>query len=92
MQPDNQPFDYGVAGFDGFLQRSIGGTGGMFLTESRTQGGGSRVMNFEQMQISGALGNKLSIGSITLDGTTGTITVGDGENIRVLIGRDTDGF
>lgn len=77
----NDEYDYTQAGFNDFLTRPL------VSLISAPQQSQSRQVNFEQSQITGALGDILTIGNIQLDGVSGQITVSDGENVRVIVGR-----
>jgi hypothetical protein len=81
-------YSYEQAGFDSFLNRSIDNQGLANLDD--TSGGNvaaNRTLNFDQAQVGGSLGDKLTIGNITLDGVEGQIQVSDGNNVRVIIGK-----
>lgn len=85
-------FDYGQAGFDAFLNRSIdtqnNGSANPYSTLSLVppiQGG--QQLNYDQMHVTGSLGDSLQIGNITLDGSTGRISItDDGGNEIVRLG------
>lgn len=80
MNRDNEQFDYLSQGFDRYLQRTI-----------NTAGQGRRILNFDQMQVSGSLGDVIKIGNINLDGRTGRISIQDGAgNEIVRLGKTDD--
>ena len=74
MQRDNKPYTYVEAGFNGFLRRSIGSkaTTGTLREMSRTTAPPTQL-NFDNMQVSGSLGDTLEIGRILLNGADGQI-------------------
>lgn len=82
----DEDYNYENAGFSGYLTRSLVDASGT------AQSFQARQLNFEQSQISGALGDTLKIGRIFINGAEGNIIVNDGENDRVLIGFDADAF
>ena len=86
MRPQLKDYSYTEAGFDGFMQRSIEGL--YENLDANATGGGtgmsSRSLNFDQMAVGGKLGDKLVIGSITIDGTQGRISVHDSNNAEVV--------
>lgn len=84
-------YDYSMAGFDPFLSRSIDATMGQSGLGQNVPSA-SRAMAFDRQQTTGMLGDVFTVGNITINGAEGTITVSDGENVRVLIGFQQDGF
>ena len=74
MQRNNKPYTYAEAGFNGFLRRSIGSkaTTGSLREMSRTTAPPTQL-NFDNMQVSGSLGDTLEIGRILLNGADGQI-------------------
>lgn len=76
-------FDYTQAGFDPFLSRSIDGTGAPNLA-MEVPLVPNQAIAFDQTSISGMLGDKLKIGSVTLDGANGRISVFDTNNNEVV--------
>lgn len=79
--------DYEQAGFDGFLSRSIDD---VQQTNLESTGPISTQVRFDASQISGSLGDQLTIGNIKLDGVKGRISVYDGENEVIRIGELDD--
>lgn len=80
-----KPYDYTTAGFDTFLDRSIDSNSAVTL-DSQPQAQ-SRQINYDQSQVSGSLGDILSIGGIQLDGQKRRITIYDeNANESVWIG------
>jgi len=83
---DNE-FDYTRAGFDGFLSRSINNdfTGNNITNLNLVPAviSGQQV-NYDQVQVSGALGDKLKIGNITLDGADGKISIFDDQGNELV--------
>jgi hypothetical protein len=78
MRP--QQYDYTVAGFDGFLSRSIDTQGAPLDAQPDAP---SKQMDFDRSQASGALGNTVRIGNINIDGVEGRISVYDDESNEV---------
>lgn len=78
-------YDYGVAGFDGFLSRSIDDLTQVTLD---SQGPQTTQMRYDSAQISGPLGNILQLGKLRLDGANGAIILNDGQNDVLYIGTD----
>ena len=81
-------YTYESAGFDPFLSRSIDN---LNQTNLDSTGPASTALTFDRAQVSGLLGDKLRIGVILLDGTTGRIVVADENTNRVLLGASKDG-
>ncbi len=52
------------------------------------QSGMGNNVNFEQMQVSGNMGDTWTIGNMTFDGINGRIIINDGTTDRILIGRE----
>ncbi len=83
--------DYESAGFNGFFRRSIGSVAGAQTLRSISNTGRSTALNFDDQQISGALGDNLKIGSIRLNGKTGQFDIVDDQgNVVVRIGTQED--
>lgn len=82
-------YSYQDAGFDAFLSRSVDDLAQQNLD---SRGPISTQVTFDRSQVSGPLGDTLQIGNITLNGSEGTIVLGDGENDRLIIGFQRDGF
>lgn len=82
-------FDYGNVGFDAFLSRSIDLSGlGYYPTLNTIPAINTGMqVNYDQNQISGALGDSLRIGNIAIDGANGRISIyDDGGNEIVRLG------
>lgn len=79
-------YNYETAGFDGFLSKSIDDLTQVTLDSPGPQ---STAIPFDRGQQSGSLGNSIMIGHINLDGSTGRITIDDGNNDFLLMGQDT---
>lgn len=81
---DEQSYTYEEAGYDPFLTRSIDG-GSSVSSEGE---GSSRQLNLEQSQISGQLGDSITVGNISINGNEERISVFDGDGNEVVrIGR-----
>lgn len=81
--------DYTASGFDKFMSRSIDQTPQANLDSPTPP---NKSVAFDQVQVSGLLGDTLAIGKINLNGADGTIILSDGSNDRLLIGFQNDGF
>ena len=79
----NKPYTYKDAGFNRFFRRSIGSNSDTVNLRSIPSGGG-RQLNFDDMQVSGSLGDTLRIGRIPLDGKLGRISILDERDNEVL--------
>lgn len=78
-------YTYVNSGFDGFMSRSIDDLAQVNLD---SPGPISTAIPFDRGQQSGSLGNAIQIGSITLDGVKGRISITDDSgNVVVLIGE-----
>lgn len=78
-------YTYISSGFDGFMSRSIDDLPQVNLD---SPGPTSTAIPFDRGQQSGSLGNAIQIGSITLDGVKGRISITDDSgNVVVLIGE-----
>lgn len=84
MKPPND-YSYIDAGFDGFLSRSIDD---LVQTTLNSQGPQTTQLRFDNQAGSGSFGDTLRIGSISLNGVDGTITINDGNNDFLLMGAD----
>lgn len=78
-----QQTDYLNVGFDSFLQRSIDGPAPATLAGDLPGQQLSRAVSFDQIQTSGAIGDSIQIGSVTLDGANGKISVYDTEGNEI---------
>lgn len=81
MDKNNKPYSYADAGFNGFMRRAISSnTSSETLAQVKRDSSTSNNLNFDNMQVSGSLGDTIEIGNILIDGS-----VGDGR----IDGRDT---
>lgn len=87
MLPQDDEYDYGSSGFDPFLNRSVDN---LYQSNLDSQGPLSTQMRYDSAQVSGMIGDTLQIGQVSINRES--ITVSDGENTRLLIGRDPGGF
>lgn len=85
MKPNN--YDYTQAGFDGFLNRSIDNDAQINL-DSPSQGPPSQAISFDQAQLSGAIGDTMRVGNISINGAAGNITANDGTNDFFILGDE----
>jgi len=76
--------NYEDLGFNKFLQRSIKTQN----TQTQSQSNFSSGLNFDQVQMSGSLGDKIQVGgnNIIIDGVNRRITINDGNNDVITIG------
>lgn len=86
MQRDSKPYTYASAGFNGFLRRTIASnnnTGTLRdLARSSTM---PTSLNFDSMQVSGALADTIEVGRILIDGASGNGRLdGRDENDQVV--------
>lgn len=83
MNNDNKKYTYREVGFNRFFRRSLN-SNPEANTLSGVGGGQSRQLKFDDMQISGSLGDILRIGRILLDGKIGRQSIMDERNNEVL--------
>lgn len=77
-----KPYDYTLAGFDAFLDRSIDGNDAYTLDDRPNIA--NQQINYDQSQVSGKLGSTLQIAdSITIDGIKRRISITDENGIEV---------
>ena len=92
---NNNPKDaysYRDAGFNRFFRRTINSNPGAVNLSSASVGGGQNQLNFDNVQVSGSLGDTLTVGKITLDGKAGRQSVFDDLQNEVLrLGELDDG-
>lgn len=74
-------YSYSDAGFNGFFRRTLTSNPSSQVLASR---GNSREMNFDDMQTSGRLGDKIIVGNIVIDGKKGAISVNDDGGTEVI--------
>lgn len=68
-------YTYENAGYDSFLSRSVDDNPQVNLD---SQGPTSTAFRYDSGQSSGSVGDKISIGSVVIDGTKGRISIYDG--------------
>ena len=86
MQRDSKPYTYAEAGFNGFLRRSISSNNntGTLRDLARNTNMPSAI-NFDNMQVSGALADTIEVGRILIDGASGNGRLdGRDENEQVV--------
>jgi hypothetical protein len=86
----NNRYTYESAGFTPYLRRPLGTAVGQ-QGLARTTLPIARNYNFDQAQVTGSLGDKLSIGKIVLNGSDGKISVFDDEGNEVITIGELDG-
>ncbi len=84
----NSIYNYSNAGFDGFLNRSIDTNPSVIHTDLNSIPAIStgQQVNYDQMQVTGSLGDHLRVGLIDLAGGEGRISISDSggnETIRL---------
>jgi hypothetical protein len=79
--PTNLP-NYEDLGYNQWMERSIG-------TTTSAASSPMSELNFDQVQMSGSLGDKIQIGgeNILIDGTNKRIIITDGKTERIVIGE-----
>lgn len=66
-------YTYTNAGFNRFLRRTIASDpNSATLTQMKRSTVGANNLNFDQMQVSGNMGDVFEVGSMLFDGSTGT--------------------
>lgn len=80
---DDKKYSYLDAGFNRFFHRKISG-GSEFKTLSSMNGSQVSSLNFDQLQVSGSLGNTLQVGNIFVDGINGRIDIQDAVTGQVM--------
>lgn len=84
MKPPRE-YNYLDAGFDPFLSRSIDDSVQINLD---SPGPPARQISFDQAQLSGAIGDSIRVGNITINGSAGNITANDGSNDFFILGDE----
>lgn len=77
-------YTYREAGFNRFFHRSLSSNAQATSLRSASVAPSNNQLNFDNMQVSGSLGDTLKIGLITLDGKIGRQSVHDKMNSEVL--------
>lgn len=72
-----KPFTYQDAGFNRFFRRTL--TSNPQAASLRSSGGAvsSNQLNFDELQVSGSVGDTLKVGLISLQGKIGRISLND---------------
>jgi hypothetical protein len=83
MNPQSTFPTYETIGFSMFLEKPLVDN----FSVQQPQTGNSSQLNFDSTQTSGSLGDKIQVGSITIDGSAGRIVISDGQNDRIIIGE-----
>lgn len=79
---DNTRYSYSDAGYNAFMSRSLSSNSAMTL-RSISNSSPRREINFDQMQTSGNLGDKIQVGGIILDGTNRRLVIVDELGVEV---------
>lgn len=84
---DNEPYTYSEAGFNRFFRRGLNSDMTARNLSTMARPTNNQVINFDRQQVSGALGDLITIGKITLDGKLGAIIFRDErEEVRAHLG------
>jgi hypothetical protein len=78
----NTRYTYENSGFNGFLNRGLSAKPAVTL-RSLSQSVARKEINFDQMQTSGNLGDKIQVGGIRLDGVNRRIVIVDELDVEV---------
>lgn len=74
MQRGNNPYSYTDAGFNGFMRRSISSNvNDRTLSAMRRNSTNVSSLNFDNMQVSGNLGDQIEVGKVLIDGVNSRI-------------------
>lgn len=76
MRP-NDRYTYENAGFNSFMLRSMKSNAGAQTVRGGISVGSGKAIAFDRQQVSGALGDKVAIGRLVLDGVKGRVVVLD---------------
>lgn len=80
---------YEDAGFNAFLRRSISSNlENDTLRQMARNSSSVSSINFDEMQVSGSLGDYIDVGRITIDGAGGKINFRDGDSNIVGVAGD----
>lgn len=91
MDKNRTQYFYGDAGFSKFFRRSIDNPSTTVSTLSeyaRTATGQVRNINFDQQQVTGNIGDVVTIGDISIDGTAPNITMSKDGVMRAVFGAN----
>lgn len=84
MTPNSQtssPYTYLDAGFNRFFSRSIASNPANSTLLSMSNNSSRNMLNFDQLQTGGSLGDKIQVGGITIDGTNRRIVIKGTDNV-----------
>ena len=84
MASTTKPYSYQEAGFNRFFRRTLGSNSQAVSLRSSSSATSSNQLNFDELQVSGSLGDILKIGLITLNGKLGRQSVHDELGNEVL--------
>ena len=84
MASTAKPYSYQEAGFNRFFRRTLGSNAQAVSLRSSSSATSSNQLNFDELQVSGSLGDTLKIGLITLNGKLGRQSVYDELGNEVL--------
>lgn len=68
------------------MSRSIDGVSAFTLDSIRPPYWPQQLA-YDRQQVQGSLGDKLTLGNVTIDGAAGRISISDGTNTRVILGN-----
>ena len=86
MARNNKPYTYVEAGFNSFLRRTLSSDQSAGTLRDMARGSTNpSAINFDNMQVSGALGDTIEVGRILIDGSTGNGRIdGRDENTQAV--------
>jgi len=86
MAQNNRAYTYEDAGFNGFMRRTLNSNiNNGSLSQMARNSTTMSSLNFDNLQVSGSLGDTLEIGRILLNGADGQIDVRDEDSSDVVV-------
>lgn len=79
----SKPYTYIEAGFNRFYNRSISASANSSSLTQVSNDAGTQMINFDQFQTSGSLGDKIQVGGITIDGENRRIVIQDEFGVEI---------
>lgn len=83
------PYSYSDAGYNGFFRRTL--VSNANADTLRVVRGSSQQMNFDDLQTSGALGDRFKVGRIVINGKEGRVEIQDEQGNEVVRLGQLDG-
>lgn len=93
MSPNSNSggYTYQNAGFNGFLRRTIASDPNMMtLNQMKRSTVGNNSINFDQMQVSGNLGDTVEVGKLLLNGASGDGYLAGRDDTQTQVWRTGD--